>query len=227
MSAVQRIALPARKRSTSKRKLRKWTLCLLASPLLLVLSIASLFYWTTQSYIHANLDDIRSAPVAIVFGAGLQKGGRPSRVLRSRLDGSIELYRQGKVQKLLLSGDNRTRYYNEPAAMQKYAIEHRVPKRDIILDYAGRDTYDTCYRARNVFGFTNAVLVTQAYHAPRAIYVARRMGIEAEAYAVPNLDQFPLLQMSYTVREYMADSKAFWDVQISHRKPYAVQETEH
>jgi vancomycin permeability regulator SanA len=136
------------------------------------------------------------------------------------LDAAIDLYRKGKVQRLLLSGDNRRVDYNEPQAMRRYVLAHHVPDGALVMDYAGRDTYDTCFRARHVFGVDQAILVTQRYHAPRALYTARSMGIDAEAYALPNLSRFPLLQLDYSAREYLADLKALWEVEISHRRPY-------
>ena len=175
-------------------------------------------YWSTRDAVFTSQQDLPSAPVAIVFGAGLRKG-KPSLVLRGRLDASIDLYRSGKVKKLLMSGDNRRKDYNEPEAMRRYAVEHQVRNADIVLDFGGRDTYDTCYRARTVFGITNAILVTQRYHAPRAVYLARGMGMQVSAYAVPNLDQFPALQLDYTAREWLADAKARWDMSVTHRRP--------
>ena len=86
----------------------------------------------------------------------------------------------GKVEKLLLSGDNRTLDYNEPGAMRAYAISLGVPAEDIVLDYAGRRTYDTCFRAKAIFGVDQVLLVTQMFHLPRALYTCRALGIEAE-----------------------------------------------
>jgi vancomycin permeability regulator SanA len=92
-------------------------------------------------------------PVAIVFGAGLRRDGSPTQVLRDRVETAVELYKQGKVSKLLMSGDNRFEYYNEPEAMRRMP-ELGIPDEDIVLDYAGRRTYDTRYRAGAIFGVT-------------------------------------------------------------------------
>lgn len=110
------------------------------------------------------LADAPEMPVAIVFGAGLSRDGTPSPVLRDRVETAAALYFQGKVKKLLMSGDNRFVDYNEPGAMRQYALDLGVPAEDIVLDYAGRRTYDTCYRARAIFGVTEAILVTQPFH---------------------------------------------------------------
>jgi len=113
------------------------------------------------------MESVPADRVAIVFGAGLQRDGTPSAVLRDRVATAASLYFEGKVQKLLMSGDNRFLDYNEPGSMKAYAISLGVPGEDIVLDYAGRRTYDTCYRAREIFGLDEAILVTQTYHLPR------------------------------------------------------------
>ena len=115
-----------------------------------------------------------SAPVAIVFGAGVRGDGRLSPMLRDRMDTAVALYRAGKVRKLLVSGDNRFVDYNEPGAMYDYAVAAGVPPADVVRDYAGRRTYDTCYRAGVIFGVTDALLVTQRFHLPpRAVHVSQ------------------------------------------------------
>ena len=97
---------------------------------------------------------INNAPakrVAIVFGAEVKRDGTPSTVLRDRVETAVELYKNGKVKKLLMSGDNRFVNYNEPESMRQYALKLGMPDSDIVLDYAGRRTYDTCYRAKEIF----------------------------------------------------------------------------
>lgn len=166
-------------------------------------------------------------PVAIVFGAGLF-GSDPSPALASRLDGAIELYQQGNVDHLLMSGDNRRADYDEVTVMRDYAIERGVPGAAITRDYAGFDTYDTCIRARDVFGVRAAVLVTQDYHLSRAIYTCDQLGIDVVGLAIPDwrfrpgdLDYRYSTddQISYRVREWFARGKAFFDVNIGHRPP--------
>jgi len=120
--------------------------------------------------------------------------------------------------KLLMSGDNRFANYNEPDAMRDYAISQGVPAADVVADYAGRDTYDTCYRAKHIFGLDSAILVTQNYHAPRAVYIARGLGLDVVACAVPDFEKYPTLRLPYSAREYVADLKAWWDVNLGHRR---------
>ena len=120
-----------------------------------------------------------SADAVLVLGAGLNKDGTPSPMLKDRLDLGISLYRQGYAPKLLLSGDNGQEYYNEVKAMLDYAVSEGVPMEDIFCDYAGFSTYDSVYRARDIFCVEKVIIVTQQYHLYRALHGCRAMGIEA------------------------------------------------
>jgi SanA protein len=138
--------------------------------------------WWVRQYNASNIYttlDVPAARVAIVFGARVYSSGRLSAMLRDRMDTAIELYKNEKVQKLLVSGDNRFDNYNEPGSMMQYAIAQGVPAQDIQPDYGGRRTYDTCYRAAHVFQVESAVLVTQAFHLPRALLLCQALGVEA------------------------------------------------
>ncbi len=117
--------------------------------------------------------------VAIVFGASVYGNGDLSPILEDRVDTAIELYRARKVDRILVSGDNRHASYNEPKAMQDYLITHAVAAKDVIVDYGGRSTYETCLRAKDIFGLERAVLVSQGYHLPRALYIANQLGLDA------------------------------------------------
>ena len=124
-------------------------------------------------------DEVPPARVAIVFGARVYPNGRLSAMLQDRMETAVQLYQAGKVQKLLLSGDNRFEDYNEPGQMKVYAVSRGVPAEAIQLDYAGRRTYDTCYRAGAIFQLKSAILVTQAFHLPRALFTCRNLGLAA------------------------------------------------
>lgn len=121
--------------------------------------------------------------VAVVFGASVYGNGDLSPILEDRVDTAIELYRARKVDRILVSGDNRHQSYNEPKAMQEYLITHAVAAKDVIVDYAGRSTYETCLRAKEIFGLERAVLVSQGYHLPRALYIANQLGLDAVGMA--------------------------------------------
>ncbi|MCB9140203.1 MAG: YdcF family protein [Caldilineaceae bacterium] len=141
--------------------------------------------WVDQRYsrhiyaLDTALTQEAHARVAVVYGARVYAGGRLSGMLRDRVDTAIALYKAGKVDKLLLSGDNQTLEYDEPGAMLAYAAAQGVPLEDLQPDYGGRRTYDTCYRARHVFQLDAAVLVTQEFHLPRALFTCRALGIDA------------------------------------------------
>ncbi len=143
--------------------------------LLLPRLTAKLHAWTRVQ----SVDDVPPHGVAIIFGAGLWRDGSPTPVLRDRVATGAELFFAGKVEKLLMSGDNSREDYNEPAAMKEYAINLGVSEEAIVLDYAGRRTYDTCYRARDIFELDSAILVTQGFHLPRALYTCNALGVAA------------------------------------------------
>ncbi len=119
-----------------------------------------------------------AVPWGIVFGAGLAPGGEPSPVLAERLETALALWRSGRVERLLLTG-NADPYHDEIRSMRRYLAKGGVPERAISGDLEGVSTFDSCWRARGVFGVQRAILVTQAFHLPRAVYLARAAGIDA------------------------------------------------
>ncbi|MEX1019038.1 MAG: ElyC/SanA/YdcF family protein [Litorilinea sp.] len=160
---------------------RRWIV--LAVIALCVAAVAFPFVW--QSWVNWRYADrivvAENAPterVAIVFGARIYSSQRLSAMLRDRVDTGVDLYHAGKVQKLIMSGDNSSDNYNEPGAMMNYAIGRGVPAADIQPDYGGRRTYDTCYRARHIFQVESAILVTQAFHLPRALFLCDTLGTD-------------------------------------------------
>ncbi|MBN1230828.1 MAG: YdcF family protein [Anaerolineales bacterium] len=166
-----------------------------------------------------TIDEIKDQDLAIVFGAGLERNGKPTDVLKDRIETAVALYQQGKVIKLLMSGDNRFVHYDEPTAMKDYAMELGVPEDDIVLDFAGRRTYDTCYRAKHIFGVDKAILVTQDYHLPRALFTCKGVGIDSVGV---DADQRYYLKRSRAIwysREVVAAFKAWLDVSFIHPLP--------
>jgi SanA protein len=163
----------------------------------------------------SSIEKIVPKKVAIVFGAGI-KDGEPGYALQQRLDAGIQLLQAGKVQQLLLSGDNGELRYNELKAMAEYCKSHGVDTTKIFLDYAGFDTYSTLYRAKEIFGVQEAVLVSQKYHLARAIYIGEKLGINCQGYASKQAGRFTTRKGR--IREYAASIKAAADC-IRHRKP--------
>lgn len=195
--------------------------------LLLILFVAALITFGLPRTITAitarnKIDSVATSPggnIAIVFGAGLLRDGTPSPVLRDRVSTAAQLYFAGKAQKILMSGDNRFIDYNEPASMQAYAVDLGVPPDAIVLDYAGRRTYDTCYRARHIFGLEEAILVTQKYHLPRALFTCNGIGLKSTGVAADMRTYHPRSLTFWNIRELPASLVALWQVWVSHPLP--------
>lgn len=131
--------------------------------------------------------DAPSAEVAMVFGAGLLWNGRPTPYLADRLDAAAELYRTGKVKVVLVTGDNSRTEYDEPDAMRTYLTGHGVPDGRIVSDFAGFDTWDSCVRAREIFGVHRAVLISQGFHIRRAVALCQSAGVDSYGVGVDDV----------------------------------------
>jgi vancomycin permeability regulator SanA len=193
-------------------------------PALIMALIVMLVYLVLPPFIAARhgrgvYTDVKAVPaanVAIVFGAGLKnQNTAPSDVLDDRLNVAAALYRAGKVKRLLVSGDNRVASYSEPDVMKQTLItKYGVPPEAIHADYAGRRTYDTCIRARNLWGVQHAILVSQAFHLPRALWTCRALGIESVGVSA-SLHQYET-GVLFEAREALAWYNAFIDLYLWH-----------
>ena len=146
----------------------------------------------------------------LVLGCGVRADGTPSPMLRDRLDRAKELYDAGLAPKILVSGDHQKASYDEVNHMKQYLIEAGVPSEDIFMDHAGFSTYESMDRARKIFQVKRCLIVTQQYHLYRAVYMARRLGIDAEGIAAKQMRYNG--QMMREVREILARSKDFLNV---------------
>jgi len=183
--------------------------------LLLPRLVTMLYAWNK---IH-SLETAPSKRVAIIFGAGLRWDGSPTAILRDRVETGANLYFGGKVEKLLMSGDNRVVEYNEPEAMRQYAVSLGIPDDAIVLDYAGRRTYDTCYRAKAIFGLDSALLVTQKFHLPRALFLCNALGLESVGVEANNNYYLKRSLLIWNIREQFATLSAFLDVFVEKPLP--------
>jgi len=189
---------------------RLWKVIILLGIILLLPNLVTLAIaiprWQT-------VDSASPRPVAIVFGAGLNPDGSPMPALEDRIQFASNLYGAGKIKALLMSGDRRSDAYDEPAAMQAYAVKLGVPEQAIILDNAGFRTYDTCYRAKTIFNVDSAVLVTTDYHLPRALFLCNSLGIDSTGVA-SGWGSSPRGPVYYTgiLREIPATYSAFLEV---------------
>lgn len=199
---------------------RRWLLVLF-----FVVLLAALFLVAVHNEVHRydrrivnepaklNLSAWPHPRVAVVFGASVFGNGELSPVLEDRVDTAIELYRAKQIDRILVSGDNRHPSYNEPKAMLEYLVSHAVDRKDVIVDYAGRSTYETCLRAREVFKLRRVVLVTQSFHLSRALYLANELGIDA--IGVPG-DIKLKNEVGYQgLREWAAEVKAYFEIHIT------------
>ncbi len=192
---------------------KKWKilLWLLVSILLLGLLIifginAYVKYSTKGQILSSNDDKIQNADCVVVLGAGIW-GDEPSPMLKDRIQTAVELYQKGIVSKIIMSGDHGRADYNEVKVMKRYAIEQGVPSEDIFMDHAGFSTYDSIYRAKEIFSGKKIIIVTQRYHLYRALYIANQLGLEA--YGVAADKRTYSKQMYRELREVLARNKDF------------------
>jgi SanA protein len=179
---------------------------------LLALLIPITMRISVSKYLYTSDFAIPQTQVAIVPGASVENGV-PSPVLAARADAAIKLFQDGKVSKILVTGDNAEESYDEVNPVQKYLLAAGIPAQDIFLDHAGFDTYSSMYRAKVIFDATSATVVTQDFHVPRAVFIARALGMQAYGYDAGG----PSSIWDY-VREIPASSKALLDI-IDHRVP--------
>lgn len=198
-----------------KTKLVKWLLIIV---LVLIIGIPiGARIWITcrvQDRIYSDLNQVPKCHMAIVLGNQALPGEIPSPKLASRCDKAIELYKAGKIDELLMTGDGRATSNNEPETMRNYAMSKGVPEKAVICDPLGMRTYDSVYRTRFIYGQKSVIVVTHAYHVPRTLFLAE--AVELDAYGVSSdLPGEPRDQ----IRECMACVSALLDVYILHPKP--------
>ena len=189
-----------------------FTFCL-AFLFLVLLGLTGICIYVKQDVNPYILSEEEAAGLAdvdciIVLGASVKNGDTPSPMLRDRLDQGIVLYQSGCAPKLLMSGDHGSEYYNEVGVMKKYAISAGVAPEDVFLDHAGFSTYESMYRAKEIFGAKRVIIVTQEYHLTRAVYNARKLGLDAYGVAAENVKYSG--QLPRNVREYLAIGKDFF-----------------
>ena len=149
-----------------------------------------------------------NADCIIVLGAGLRPDGKPTWMLEDRIKVGDELYKNHAAPKIIMSGDHGRESYDEVNAMKKYAKSEGVPSKDIFMDHAGFETYDTMYRARDVFGAKKVIIVTQKYHLYRAMYAAKKLGLDAYGVSATKR-KYDNKQWIRDIREWLARVKIF------------------
>ena len=209
---------------TAWKALRGLLMTLGAAALLAALLFVAANLWVlgrTHSRIEHTLPLCGGERVGIVFGTShWTRSGVRNPYFDARMSASARLLRLGRVDHLLLSGDNRTRFYNEPVAMWRDLRGRQVADADLTLDYAGFSTFDTLARAREVFGVEQALLITQAWHLPRALFIADALGLEVTGCAVPSPSRRVSGEWRLQAREWVARVATLGDLYVWGREPY-------
>lgn len=194
----------------SRSPLRRAVATLAGAACALVLSVIALNAYVILSSKGESTSDIAKLPhaqVALVLGAYVEPDGHMSQMLADRVQRALELWRSGKVTRILVSGDHHTWSYDEPDTMRKALLSAGVPGRDIFTDYAGFDTWASVVRARKVFGVRSAIIVTQGFHMPRALYLAKEAGLQAHGLT-SDLHSYGTQGKLSDLRELLARVKA-------------------
>lgn len=191
----------------------------LAVAILVVAAMLTFFYIINYSVmkkgdglIYNGIDDFPIFPVALVLGAKVYNDGRMSDMFKDRVDTALLLYKARRIKKILISGDHGGKNYDEVSTAKNYLLDNDVLPEDIFLDHAGFDTYDSIYRARDIFQASELLIVTQNFHLPRAIYIAKNLGLDAYGISA-DLHQYQGIEKS-RLREKFACIKAWLEIAL-------------
>ena len=172
-----------------------------------------------KKLIYKDVHSIPKRDVALVLGtAKYVKRGKINYFYKYRIESAAKLYKYGKVKAILVSGDNASKYYNEPARMRRDLIKQGVPKSKIYLDFAGFSTLDSIKRAKKIFGLKSFTIISQKFHLERALFIAKADGIDAIGFEAKSFEN-SVATLKMRIREYFARVKAFLDVYILDTKP--------
>ena len=187
--------------------------------ILLVIMIWGCNVWVeqqTRDRIYTYINAVPTKKLALVLGTTKElRGGRINRYFKYRIDATVKLYQAGKIKHILVSGDNHTQFYNEPVDMKKALIANGIPAQAITLDYAGFRTFDSIVRAKEIFSQDDIIIVSQAFHNQRALFICDYYGIQAIGF---NAQDMPM-NLRIRFREYLARFKAVLDLYLLNTKP--------
>ena len=170
----------------------------------------------TRDHIYTVKEAVPKSDAAIILGAAILRSGGLSPVLRDRANMAIALYETGTVKKIVASGDNSRIDYNEVSPIRTYLLKAGIPEEDIFVDFAGFDTYSSIYRAKSVFQIQSMVIVSQSFHLPRAVFIARQIGIDAVGMSADDGHY----KINNYFRETLASVKAVWNILIDRQPKY-------
>lgn len=199
------------------RRLLFYLFCLLAVLLLLTAWANKKIESESSAYVTADTTALPACKTAVLLGtSNKMRNGTPNEFFYNRIKAAVELFRSGKIKDIIVSGDNSLSYYNEPELMKKELVKAGVPDSVIYMDYAGFRTFDSMIRAREIFGQTKFIVVSQKFHNQRAVFIARRHGIEAYGYNAGDVEAYKGFKTK--VREFFARLKVFIDI-LTNKKP--------
>lgn len=216
LARFRRYVVPACRHARRWLRVRNLVFSGVVGVLVSVGLVAGAGWWTravSEDHIYV-VDEVPAAPVVLVLGSQVHADGSPSPFLAARLELARLLYQRGKVRVVLVSGDNGQDTYNEVDPMRRWLVARGVPARQVVGDYAGFDTYDSCVRAKKVFGVGRVVVVTQTYHLARAVALCRRVGLDAVGVGDGSVRRYRTSWHRAVVRERFAAVKAGFDALV-------------
>ncbi|MBT0549028.1 SanA/YdcF family protein [Riemerella anatipestifer] len=200
---------------------------LLVTCVLSIVSIVTVILWCnyiiksqSENYIFSNISDVPTKKVGLVLGTSKYlQNGIPNYYFKYRIDAAAELYKNGKVQYFIVSGDNSRKDYNETEDMKLDLMAHGIPENHIYQDFAGFRTLDSVIRAEDIFGQKTFIIISQKFHNERAVYLARKNGLEAYGYNAQDVNAYAGLKTQF--REYFARVKVFYDLLLGVEPKYS------
>jgi len=182
--------------------------------ILLFISLLSLYIEkSTNKQIFTNINNIPKSYTGLVLGSKVYANGKPSLILKDRLDAGLKLYKTNKIKRFLLSGDHGTKQYDEVNTMKNYLIKHGVSESDIFLDHAGFDTYNSLIRAKKIFNVDDLIIITQKFHLKRSLFIANNLGLKANGFLADKHVYYIAKRMYF--REKLANIKAALELLVN------------
>lgn len=204
--------------ASGRRRLRRSLLWAAALAVGVVLLINNWVINNSEAYVYANWSLLPENEVGLVLGTSpYARNGRPNPQFHGRIEAAVQLYQLGKIKKIIVSGANPDATYNEPRQMWRELTKAGVPSQAITMDFAGVRTFDSMRRAQDVFGLEQLTVITQEYHAYRAVFLAKKLGIRVSGYAAPS-DRIGVFSRTY-IREVFARVKAVLDLYVLSTQP--------
>lgn len=215
----------------TRNAIRRWIKRLLLAVMIVVLAFVSVVayanitaVWASRGRIFTDVSKIPPTRVGLVFGTTDRVGGRENLYFRYRIDAATEVWNAGKIETLIVSGDNRSRYYNEPEKMRQALVRRGIPGERIVCDYAGLRTLDSVVRAKEIFGADTVLFISQRFQNERAIYLAKAHGLNAYGFAARDVETRAGLKTR--LREVGARVKMWLDVHFLKTQPRYLGEPE-